>query len=248
MTEDRLFVGVVWCSGPWLAVVFEGTAFGHATVHDGIGDVWLRYEERAARVLVDVPVGLVEQGGDGRNCDSLARDVLGGRREAVFRPPVREATRKRRFPAANRVHERKTGRELSRPAFEAREAIAAVDELLQELREARDVVGEAHPEVCFRAFAGQPLAYSRDVAAGYAERLRTLAEYDPDGPVTVQAAAEDTDGADVTVADVLDAVALAYTARPGPETLRSLPPDPPRDATGLPMRMWYRSDEVLVET
>jgi predicted RNase H-like nuclease len=246
MTDDRLFVGAVWCSGPWLAVVFEGETFDHAGVFDGIGDVWLRYEEEVERLLVDVPIGLVEEGSEGRQCDSLARDVLGERRETVFRPPVREATLKRRFPAASRTHERRTGRDLSRAAFETSEAIAAVDELLQELPEARDAVAEAHPEVCFRAFAGEPMAHPRDIAGGYAERLRTLAEYDPDGPVTVQATAEATDGADVAVADVLDAVVLAYTARPGSGTLRSLPSDPPTDAEGLPMCMWYRATDPLV--
>ena len=252
MTDDGLFVGAVQCSGSWLAVVFDGETFDHATVCEGIGDVWLRYEDDAERILVDVPIGLVESGSEGRRCDSLARDVLGPRRDAVFRPPVREATRKRRFPAASRAHERKTGRELSRAAFDAREAIAAVDELLQELPEAREVVGEAHPELCFRAFADGPLAHPRDVAAGYAERLRTLAEYDADGPVTVQAVAEATGefegGTNVAVADVLDAVALGYTARPGPEPLRSLPAEPSRDATGLPMRMWYRAGTAFDES
>jgi predicted RNase H-like nuclease len=248
MTDDGLFVGAVWCSDAWLAVVFDGTTFDHAAVFDGIGDVWLRYEERAVRLFIDLPVGLIERGSDRRRCDALARDVLGPRRDAVFDPPAREATRKRRFPAASRTHERKTGRDLSRRAFEAREGIAAVDELLQELPEARDVVGEAHPEVCFRAFAGRPLDNPRDVAAGYAERLRILAEYDPDGPVTVQGVAEATDGAAVSVPDVLDAVVLAYTARPGSGRLRSLPTDPPRDETGLPMRLWYRAETPLLES
>jgi predicted RNase H-like nuclease len=248
MTDDRRYVGAVWCGRPWLAVVFDGAAFDHAAVFDGVGDVWLRYEDDVRRLLVDVPIGLVEDGGETRPCDTLARGLLGERASAVFDPPVREATRKRRFPAASRVHERKTGHDLSRPAFEAREAIAAVDELLKELPEARDVVGEAQPELCFRAFAERPLDFPRDVAAGYAERLRILAEYDPDAPVTVQSVAEATDGAPIDVADVLDAVVLAYTARPGPGTLRQLPPDHTTDARGLPMRLWYRAETPLTDS
>jgi predicted RNase H-like nuclease len=45
---------------------------------------------------------------------------------------------------------------------------------------------------------------------------------------------------------VLDALALAYTARPGPDELRSLPSDPPTDAEGLPMAIHYRAAEPLV--
>jgi len=61
------------------------------------------------------------------------------------------------------------------------------------------------------------------------------------------AAADATAGHDVTVADVLDAVVLAYTAQPGDGELRSLPAEPPTDATGLPMELVYRADAPLVE-
>jgi predicted RNase H-like nuclease len=230
-----------------MAVVFDASGFDHAAVFPGIGDLWARYEERAERVLVDVPIGLHESGEEGRECDALARGVLGRRSGAVFTPPVREATRKRRYPAAKRVNERKTGTGLTKQAFAISDDIAAVDELLQELPEAREVIAEAHPEVCFRAFAGEPLEHSKLTAGGYAERMRTLAEFDRDAPPVVQSAAEATDGASVGVDDVLDAVALGYTARPGPETLRTLPPDPDTDPTGLPMRMVYRSTTPLVD-
>lgn len=245
MSDDPLFVGVAVDSGPWFAVAFDADGFDHAAVFEEVGELWLRYEERAERILLDVPVGLVEEGPDERRCDTLARSVVGPRAETVITPPVREATRKRRYPAAKRANERKTGRELGERAFASSDAIAAVDELLQELSEARDVVAESHPELCFRAFAGEPLDYSKRTAAGYAERMRTLAEFDRDAPPVVQSAAESTGDADVTVADVLDAVVLAYTARPGPGELRSLPADPDRDPTGLPMRMVYRADAPL---
>jgi predicted RNase H-like nuclease len=245
MSEAPLYVGADWSSGSWFAVAFGPAAFDHAAVYEGVGDLWLEYEERAEQILLDVPIGLVEEGPEGRECERLAREVLGPRRSSVFTPPVREATRKRRYPAAKRVNERKTGRSLSKQAFAISTAIAQVDELLRELPEARDVVAEAHPEVCFRAFAGEPLEYSKTTAAGYAERMRALAEFDESAPPTVQAAAEATGGYDVTVDDVLDAVALAFTARPGPGRLRSLPPDPPTDARGLAMQMVYRAADPL---
>lgn len=245
MSDDPLYVGVDWADGSWLAVAFGPRRLDHARVFDGIGDCWLHYEERAERLLVDVPVGLVESGTAERPPEALARSVLGPQAETVFAAPVREATRKRRLPAATRVNERKTGRGLSERAFAAAEAIAAVDELLGELTEARDVVAEAHPEVCFRAFAGEPLEEPKWTAAGYAERMRVLAEYDGDAPPTVQTVAEATAGRKLRVRDVLDAVAVASTARPGPGELRTLPATPETDARGLPMRFYYRADDPL---
>jgi len=246
-TGEPLYVGVDRASGSWVAVAFDRSGFEGADVFEGVGDLWARYEDRVERVLVDVPVGLIEEGDAQRRCDALAREVLGSRSASVFTPPVREATRKRRYPAAKRVNERKADRSLSKQAFAISDAIAAVDELLRNVPEARDAVAESHPEVCFRAFAGEPLAHSKRYAGGYAERMRALASHDRDAPPAVQAAAEATAGHEVGVDDVLDATVLAYTARPGPGELRSLPPDPPTDAQGLPMGITYRSETPLVE-
>jgi predicted RNase H-like nuclease len=243
---EPLYVGVDWSDGVWFAVAFDGGGFDHAAVFDEVGDLWVRYEERAQRVLVDVPVGLVEEGDSQRRCDELARAVLGDLGGAVVVPPVREATRKRRYPAAQRVNERKAGRGITERAFAMTDAIAAVDELLQNVPEARAAFGESRPEVCFCALSGEPLEHDKTYAAGYAKRMQTLAQYDRDAPPVVQAAAAATDGTHVAVADVLDAVVLAYTAAPTGPTLRSLPADPPTDPQGLPMSMAYRSDSPLV--
>lgn len=239
------YVGVDWSSGSWLAVAFDREGFDHADVFDEIGQLWSRYEETAELILVDIPIGLIEEGQDERTCDKLARQVLGSRAASVFTPPVREATRKRRYPAAKRVHERKTDAGLSKQAFAISDSIAAVDDLLRNVPEAKLAFRESHPEVCFRAFAGEPLQYSKRKAGGYAERMRTLAGFDTDAPPIVQAIAESTGDAEVAVDDVLDALVLAYTAVPGPGSLRSLPPEPPSDAKGLPMEIVYRDKTPL---
>jgi predicted RNase H-like nuclease len=246
MGGERRYVGAHWTGGAWVAAGFDDRSFDRVDVVEEVGQLWVRYEERAERLLLDVPVGLVEEGDPERTCDRLAREALGPRADAVVAPPVREATKKRRYPAAKRVTERKTDRGgLSRAAFERSQVIAAVDEFVQGVPEARSVVAETHPEVCFRAFAGEPMAHARGTAAGYAERLRTLAEFDRDAAPAVQAAAAGTAGHAVTVADVLDAMALGYTARPGPGELRRLPPSPPADADGLPMALAYRASAPL---
>ncbi|MFB6157762.1 MAG: DUF429 domain-containing protein [Haloferacaceae archaeon] len=243
--DDSVFVGAHRGDDRWVAVAFDRAGFVDAAVLDGVGDVWGTHGERAVRILVDVPVGLVEEGDAERRCDVLTRAALGPRADAVVAPPVREATRKRRYPVADRAQERRTGHGLSRRAFARSDAVAALDDLLGEVPEARERIVESNPELCFRALAGDPLSHPRRIAGGYAERMRVLAEFDPEAAPTVQSAAEATDGADVTVADVLDAVVLGYAARPGPGSLRSLPADPPTDPTGLPMRTCYRSESPV---
>lgn len=245
--EGPGYVGAVQCAGSWLAVGFDAEGHDRTDVFADVGEMWARYEGGVERILIDVPIGLLESGGDPRRCETLTRSVLGDRAATVPLTPVREATRKRNFQAAKRVNQRKAGWTLSERAFERCPAVAAIDDLLGEISDARGVFVESHPELCFRAFAGEPLGYAGDVAAGYAERMRALAAFDRDAPPTVQAAAEATDGHALSIEAVLAAVALGYTARPGPGTLRTLPADPPTDGTGLPMRMAYRSAAPLVE-
>lgn len=241
------FVGVDWSGEAWLAVGFDADGYDHTHLFPEIGELWQHYEEREPRILVDIPIGLKEQGTSTRECDRLARSVLGSRSGSVFTPPIREASKKRRYPAAKRTTERKTDSSLSKQAFAISDQIAAVDELLRNVPETRGVIREAHPEVCFRALAGEPLDHSKRKAGGYAERMRILASHDPDAPPVVQAVADSCGDASVTVDDVLDAVVLAYTARPSSAPLRSLPPEPPTDAEGLPMEICYRAPEALVE-
>ncbi|WP_226011780.1 DUF429 domain-containing protein [Halomicrobium salinisoli] len=252
---DDVWVGAHYCGDRWLSMAFDRDGYASAAVHDGVGDVWFAHED-AERVVVDVPIGLPSEeangdtGGDHagrRRCDRLAREVLGERGDAIVAPPVREAARKRRYAVASRTHERRTGRELSRRAFELRDAVSVLDDLLEEFPDARDVLAPGHPELAFLAAADHPAEHDRDTAGGYAERLRALASIDRDAPPAVQSAAEAAAGSDVAVADVLDAALLAYTALPREGRLRSLPPDPPVDDRGLPRRLVYRSETPLTE-
>jgi predicted RNase H-like nuclease len=237
-------VAAVARSDAWLAVAYDGDGYDHAAVHDGVGELWTEYEDEVARIAVDVPLGL-ETDAAPRPNERAARELLGRHRERVLGAPVRDAARKQRHRTAARVHERKTGAALTRAAFERARLVAAVDEFLDSIDEARPVFLEAHPEVCYLAFDGEPMANDPETAAGYAERMRTLAEFEVDAPPTVQSVAESTEGHAVSIPAVVDAVALGLTVRPGPGELRSLPADPSTDERGLPMQYVYRSETPL---
>jgi predicted RNase H-like nuclease len=238
------YVGSVARSGVWLAVAYTDDGYDHTAVVEGVGELWTRYEETAATIAVDVPVGL-ETSTAPRANERAAAEHLEDRRRAVVPAPVREAARKQRYPTAARVHERKTGGDLPRAAFERSHLVTAVDEFLTTIDDAREVFVEAHPELCYRAFAGEPLSERPEIAAGYAERMRVLAEFDRDAPPTVQSVAEATEGHEIPIPAVLDATALGLTVRPGPGELRSLPAEPSTDDERLPIRYVYRSEAPL---
>jgi predicted RNase H-like nuclease len=240
------YVGATAREAGWLAVAYTPEAFDHAVVFEGIGELWTRYEDEAARIAIDVPIGL-EASAETRPNERLARRLLGDRSRSIVSAPVREAARKHRYRTAARVHERKTDSELSRRSFEIAPFVAAVDEFLDAIDEARPVFLEAHPELCYLAFADGPMEEPPGFAAGYAELMRALAEFDRDAPPTVQSVAEATAGYRIPVSAVVDAVALGLTVCPGPGTLRFLPADPPEDERGLPMRYAYRADAPLSE-
>jgi predicted RNase H-like nuclease len=241
---SEYYVGSVARNGVWLAVAYADGEYDHTAVVDGVGELWTRYEETAARIAVDVPIGLGSTASPRPN-ERAARELLGERADAVVPAPVREAVKKQRYRTASRVHERKTGRELPRPAFGSADRTAAMDEFLDAIDEARPVFVEASPEICYYAFAGEAMSDAPGFAAGYAERMRTLAEFDRDALPTVQSVAEATIGHRIPVSAVVDGVALGLTVRPGPGELRSLPADPPRDDRGLPTRYVYRSESAI---
>lgn len=93
---------------------------------------------------------------------------------------------------------------------------------------------EAHPEVCLCALdGGSPTGYSKtgQPAAAFWERVDILERVDSTVLTHLRRAGTD---------DVVDAFALALTARPDTGELRTLPEDPPVNPEGLPMEMVYR--------
>src|SRR5207245_10269384 len=91
-------VGVDGCRAGWIAVTRTGGRLVHS-VHARITDVVAAFP-RAERIFVDVPIGLPSATAPVRDCDRLAREVLGARRPRVL-PFLRSAAaRARRAPHA----------------------------------------------------------------------------------------------------------------------------------------------------
>jgi predicted RNase H-like nuclease len=237
-----MYVGVDGCPDGWIAVTYSADEFTGASFHSDVESLWTAHRD-ATRILLDVPIGLRTDSGDPRRCDTAARKVLSpDRHHSVFPTPVRAAAHEESYAAAKATQEQYTNGSLNRQTWGIAPKIAAVDTLLHDTPAAREKIRECHPEVCFWAFAGRPMQYSKTGSPerAYWERLSVLRTVEPDVYDHFWQAA--TDGFDATVStdDLVDVFVVALTARGLQASFRTLPADPEQDDRGLPMEIVYR--------
>jgi predicted RNase H-like nuclease len=250
MVENPPYVGVDWSSGAWLAVGLTGAGDVHASTHECIKDLWEKYGDDEVTVVADVPIGLFEEDDRDdeeelvRECDRLARKVIGSRYRSVFNPPAREVAQKARegesYEEVKELHEKITGKGLTQQAYAVASGIAEVDTLVSNGIDGELL--EGHPEVSFAALDGD-LSYSKKTAAGVHERVEALEVVDDDAIEMVQEICKQVseEPHEVGFDDVLDALVLAYTAGYASLEERSLPKCPPENQQS--MRIIYRAAE-----
>ena len=229
-------VGVDGCRGGWFYFAHYGDEFLFG-VERTVADILARYTIRC--LLIDMPIGLSDADGPPRECDRLARQLLGPRRASVFSPPIRSVLSVADYHSANTRSRELSGRGLSRQTFNIMPRIAELDALMRADHAARKVIREAHPEVCFRGLAGGPMAHSKRTTPGFDERLAVLSQFWPQTSAAVREALAEFPRAVLARDDVLDALALAIVAARPKAQLRSLPGTPVQDRCGLPMQMIY---------
>ncbi|MGH8935050.1 MAG: DUF429 domain-containing protein [Acidimicrobiia bacterium] len=163
----------------------------------------------ALAIGVDIPIGLPGPARR-RQADEEARRFVGRRASSVFPTPSRELLE----------GEFRAGLGISRQSHSLRARILEVEGAAA----ADHRVVEVHPEVSFRAMAGEHLRYSKRTWNGLAERRRLLAEQ---GLVVPEA--DLGEGGRAAPDDVLDAAAAAWSAhRKAVGEARSLPEVPER--------------------
>jgi predicted RNase H-like nuclease len=190
---------------------------------------------RPALVALDMPIGLPDSGP--RACDREARARLGPRRSSVFPAPIRAAVRAATQAEASDVTRRSDGRGVAAQAFGIFAKVRQVDEALASDRALRAALYEVHPELSFSAWnEGRPMTFAKRTVEGARERL-ALAEAWLGSGILARARGGHT-RKDLADDDILDAIAALWTAhRIAAGTAETLPALPPRDATGLPMRI-----------
>lgn len=228
-----MFVGVDGCRVGWIAVAIDERSRAESGVFPSIDALWTAYDH-AQRIMIDIPIGLSDD--DLRECERLARQMLGSRRSSVFSVPIRAAFNAKDYTEASAINQRITGKKLSKQTYNIMSKIREVDDFLRRTLSAQAKFYEMHPEVAFTALAGHPMPYSKKHSLGFMARLNILKRYIPDAERVIQHI-YDAHARKLEPDDVVDALVGAVAAKLG--NLRSLPENPIRDRFGLPMRIVY---------
>ncbi|MCH7970829.1 MAG: DUF429 domain-containing protein [Chloroflexi bacterium] len=231
-------IGVDGCTAGWFAVtVTDDGEWSHALYETA--EAVLNRHGDAERILIDIPIGLVEGRTEERPCDLEARLLLGKPRNAsVFPVPSRAALSAPTYEDAGVVNTIETGRGLSLQAWGILPKIREVDELMQQSLLARDTFVEVHPELLFWALNGQrPMEHHKGRGKGRSERLGVLRRWFPAADEVYVNAAHVYLRKHVALDDIIDAMVAAVAGVAGTGQLIDVPEPSETDSTGLPMRM-----------
>lgn len=217
-THAKTTVGVDACPLGWLSTKIDPNGIT-IEPHEEFEDLCRAYTD-ADRILVDIPIGFPED--ERRRCDEEARELLGSRGLSVFYPPCRAATGCNNYPEANKVHKEQVGHGLSQQAYSIGEKILEVADVVG--GEYDGVIREAHPELCFAALNGQPIAYSKSTDCGRGLRMKLLEDELDNAEEHYLDVREEYLLKEVRRDDILDSMVLAVAGQDS--NLLTVPSDP----------------------
>lgn len=196
-----------------------------------------RLPEKPQRIAIDMPMGFADIAcKGGRQCEREARALLPGKSSSVFSLPCRAALAATTYPQALKLN-RTSGPDavgLSKQAFHLFDKLRDVDAWITPRRQKRCI--EAHPELAFALINGAPVLSPKRKPEGRTDRLRLLRRAGIKISETMLSARPKGCGID----DLLDAIVLTRTAeRHLCGDAICLPSEPPRDARGLKMEIWF---------
>ena len=261
MTDSAIkYVGVDGCKGGWIGVGLSDGGCWDVSVCKEFADLVAHFGD-ACIILVDMPIGLHKTGAmEFRCCDEEARCHLEKRKGSVFQVPSQKfVTKVMKNPswsqtnANNWLIANSEGSKINKIGAQGFGIIRKIGELRDFLNNNRDAdlpkIMEAHPEICFWALNGrQPMSAHKSEAFGLAERFEivqcSLHESINVFDIFKKVRPRETKNR-VGPDDVLDALALAVTAKLGLENGDRFLTLPENSKTGCRGEMVYAlsSDE-----
>jgi len=232
------YIGIDGCKIGWFYTAIDFNSRWDIGTFPSIKDLWKAHND-ATLILIDIPIGLPFK--ESRACDLEARKLLGkGKTSTVFPAPCREALSAKTYKEACEKNKKVLGKKISCQTYHISKKIKEVDDFLLNNPNARRIIRETHPEICFWALAGgRPMRFSKKKKQGYLERLELLTKIFPPTESIVAAALKRYLRKEVAKDDILDSIATAVVARSQANSLVTIPDTPEKDAMGLPMEIVY---------
>ena len=233
------YIGVDGCKAGWFAVTLDKDENWETDLFFNVVDLW-EHNKTASSILIDIPIGLSQQGQHDRKCDRMARQMLGrGRSASIFTPPCREALSAVSYVEACKINQKITGKKISIQTWFIMPKINEVDKFIRTCKETLSIIKEAHPEICFSALAGDSMKYNKNSKLGFQERRNTLIKRFSQTDDVIEHSLKRYSRKDVKRDDILDALVIAVTAKLGHQFLVSMPKNLDYDLLGIPMAIWY---------
>lgn len=219
-------LGVDGCRGGWVGIVLTADDEAHGVLGATIGTLVAVAGEVAGppvAVGVDMPLHLSATGW--RPCDAAVRAHLGAKRSSVFPVPPGPALAVDDYAAACAASRELTGKAFSRQLWMLRPKVLELGAWWSASGGPAHV-REVHPETSFSLMVGHPILARKVTPEGHAARRAALAAH---GIVVDD---RDLTGRSVRPDDVLDAAAVAWTARRIAAGTARCFPDPPVELDG----------------
>ena len=234
------YAGIDGCPSGWFVVQLSKMGAWKTVLARNPREL-VSYIEQSTLTLIDIPIGLLDSGGPQRDCDQQARKVLGMPRAAsVFSAPSRPAVYASSYSRACQLNFRRLGKKLSKQTWNIGGKIREIDELLMNNGQIRNKLRECHPEICFWALNNRTaMRFNKKKKAGREERLAVLAGDLAEAQKLLDYAAEKYKRKDLSLDDIVDAMAIAVTALLGHKALSTFPARAERDRCGLTMEICY---------
>lgn len=227
--------GADGCAGGWICIVLDRKTSAVTPLLCRSSEELLMIHFEPSVLAIDMPIGLPDIGD--RDCDRIARTLLGPRRSSVFPAPIRPSLAAVTQQGADAISRAIVGRGVGAQAWALYRRVLSLDRLIGPDEQERCV--EVHPELSFLALNGdRPLPDSKRAPEGIATRRALIdAAFGPKAFPSIRQAITPRDATDD---DLLDAMAACWTAnRIAEGTARRIPDEPPTDARGLRMEMWF---------
>lgn len=234
------FIGIDGCRDGWFCVFLDEHDNWSFRVVSNTPSL-VEFVAHADSILIDMPIGLLDNGIDERLCDKEGRKLLRPKRSSsVFPAPARQTLQADSYEQAQTINRLVNGRGLSQQSWNIVPKIREIDDLILSQKSLRGVMRECHPEICFWALNGkQAMQYNKKSEQGRQERFSILEKYFESCHELFEDAASQYLRRQLAYDDIIDAMVCAVTSARGYNNYSTVPVKPQQDVQGLAIEMVY---------